>query len=135
MYAFNLACPEHAKARAFLNEAWTDRDFVVCELSLSELYGLLRNPVLWPRPYSASDAVTLFHTLRSNPHWELVDYPGGLMDRVWRLAGEPEFARRAIFDARLSLTLRHHRVEEFATRNVNHFVGYSFSKVWNPLED
>jgi predicted nucleic acid-binding protein len=38
-----------------------------------------------------------------------------------------------IFDARLALTLRHHGVTEFATRNENHFAGFGFTRLWNPL--
>jgi hypothetical protein len=56
-----------------------------------------------------------------------------VMDEVWRLAGQPNIGRRVIFDARLALTLRHHGVTEFATRNETHFTGFGFTHVWNPL--
>ena len=38
-----------------------------------------------------------------------------------------------MFDARLALTLRHHGVTEFATRNEAHFTHFGFTRVWNPL--
>jgi hypothetical protein len=31
------------------------------------------------------------------------------------------------------LTLRHHGVTEFATRNETHFTGFGFNRLWNPL--
>jgi hypothetical protein len=56
-----------------------------------------------------------------------------VMDAVWELAGDRDFARRRIFDARLALTLRHGGVTHFATTNVKDFEGWGFEKVWNPL--
>jgi hypothetical protein len=55
------------------------------------------------------------------------------MDVVWELAGDRDFARRRIFDARLALTLRHGGVTHFVTTNVKDFEGWGFEKVWNPL--
>jgi len=49
------------------------------------------------------------------------------------LAAEPNIGRRIVFDARLALTLRHHGVTEFATRNDSHFTGFGFTRLWNPL--
>ncbi|MBA7706864.1 Ribonuclease VapC24 [subsurface metagenome] len=63
-----------------------------------------------------------------------IDYPGGLMREIWEKASKPDFGRRVIFDARLALTLRNYGVTEFATRNVRHFQGYGFKRVWDPLE-
>jgi predicted nucleic acid-binding protein len=31
------------------------------------------------------------------------------------------------------LTLRHHGVDEFATRNINDFKDFGFSRVWDPI--
>ncbi|CKQ72054.1 Conserved protein of uncharacterised function%2C win PIN domain [Mycobacterium tuberculosis] len=49
------------------------------------------------------------------------------------LAATPRIARRRLFDARLALTLRHHGVDEFATRNINGFTDFGFSRVWDPI--
>ncbi len=54
------------------------------------------------------------------------------MTDVWAMAGTPGIARRRLCDARLARTLRHHGVDEFATRNVNDFGGFGFSRVWDP---
>ena len=55
------------------------------------------------------------------------------MDDVSHRAGQPNMGRPVVFDARLALTLRHHGVTDFATRNEAHFAGFGFARVWNPL--
>jgi predicted nucleic acid-binding protein len=89
--------------------------------------------VLLTRPLSAPQAVDTIQRLRYHPYWELIDYPGGIMEPAWTAAAAPRFARRRIYDARLALTLRHHGVTEFATSNVKDFQGFGFTRVWNPL--
>ena len=108
------------------------RDFRICELALAELYGLLRNPVVMQKAVSPREAAEAIGMLRSRPAWPVLDYPGGLMDEVWRRASEPQFPRTGVFDARLALTLRHYGVTHFATRNVKHFQDYGFEKVYDP---
>jgi hypothetical protein len=34
----------------------------------------------------------------------------------------------------LAYSLRHHGVTEFATRNLDHFQDFGFSRVWDPLQ-
>ena len=129
--------PGHAAARRFLEAHAGDAAFALCELVLLELYGLLRNPIAATRPLGPDQAVSLLHQLRSNPVWQVLDYPGpeaGLMPQLWAAASAPGFARRRIYDARLALTLRHHGVTEFATANVKDFEGFGFTRVWNPME-
>lgn len=130
--------PFHLEARRFLDAQRTNAEFAVCELALLELYVLLRNPVLCGSPLAAPDAVRRIQTLRTNPHWSVMDYPGptsGIMNEVWHRAAEVHFARRRVFDTRCALTLRHHGITEFATTNVKDFKGFGFARVWNPLEN
>lgn len=56
------------------------------------------------------------------------------MAEVWKQAGKAGFARPNIIDTRLALTLRHHGVTTFITRNAKHFEGFGFARVWNPLD-
>jgi toxin-antitoxin system PIN domain toxin len=123
---------QHRRARLFLEEL-TREKVAVCELVLAEIYALVRNPATARRPLGAAEAASLVHTLRTNPAWRLLDYPGGLMDGVWKAAAAPGFARRRVFDARLALTLLHHGVKEFATANVAGFAGLGLPRVFNPL--
>ena len=98
-----------------------------------EFYNLLRNPAVVANPLAAQEAVEVCQKYRQNPKWLVIDYPGGLMGAIWRRAMTPDFPRRGIYDARVALTLRHHGVTEFATRNVRHFQVYGFDRVWDPL--
>ncbi|HNQ87952.1 MAG TPA: PIN domain-containing protein [Verrucomicrobiota bacterium] len=134
--AFESSRPGHQAARRFLESHRQNPEFAVCDLVLMELYGLLRNPAVARRPLEPAAAAALIDRLRTNPRWDLLDYPGpaaGIMTRLWREAAQPGFARRRLYDVRLALTLRHHGVTEFATGNVRDFEGFGFHRVWNPI--
>jgi len=133
LYAHNSDCPEHAKAFSFLSEMGGSDRVVICELVLVELYVLLCNPRVLKKPLSSKEAVDVCRAYRTNPVWRLVEN-APVMDQVWQRASRKGFARRRIFDARLSLTLQHHQVTQLATANVGDFEGLGFKRVWNPLE-
>ena len=122
----------HKRAARFLEDRLDDQAFVICELALVELYTLLRNPAMTTHPLTAAEAVATVEQFRQHPVWRIVDYPGGLMAGVWNLAAQPAFARRKIYDVRFALTLRHHGVTEFATRNLSDFRDFGFKRVWDP---
>jgi toxin-antitoxin system PIN domain toxin len=134
LHAFNASSRLNDAAIGFLRSHADDERFAVCELVLVELYVLLRNPAIIPRPLPAERAVSVCRAYRQNRRWNVIDYPGGLMDEIWQRAAHDAFGRRDIFDARLALTLRYHGVSELATVNVRHFTDYGFDRVWNPLE-
>ena len=129
----NRGHASHAAAAAWFSAQAENASLALCELTLVELYGLLRNEVLLTRPLGAAEAVETIQRLRQHPFWELIDYPGGLMEAVWATAAAPRFARHRIYDTRLALALRHHGVTEFATANVKDFQDFGFTRVWNPL--
>jgi toxin-antitoxin system PIN domain toxin len=137
LYSLNQDCAEYSDARAFFASLPTAPGTVaLCELVLIELYVLLRNPAILKSPLAPADAVSVIQTFRQQPSWALVDYPGDtapVVEEIWRWAAQPNIGRRVVFDARLALTLRHHGVTEFATRNEAHFTGFGFARVWNPL--
>jgi uncharacterized protein len=137
LYSLNKDCSEYIAARAFFDSLpIAPGEVVICELVLIELYVLLRNPAVLKQPLDAPDAAALVQAFRHHPAWRLIDYPGAsstVMDEVWRLAARPNIGRRVVFDARLALTLRHHGVTEFATRNDSHFASFGFTRVFNPL--
>ena len=137
LYSLNKDCADYSDARGFFASLPTVPGAVaICELVLIELYVLLRNPAVLKSPLASTDAVSIIQAFRQHPTWRLIDYPGdssAVMNEVWRFAARPDVGRRVIFDARLALTLRHHGVTEFATRNETHFRDFGFSRVWNPL--
>jgi uncharacterized protein len=132
LYAQNQDCPEHEAAAAFLVECADRADIAVCELVLMELYQLLRNPAVVTRPLDGPQAAEICQTFRRNRRWALIENAPVMKD-VWMVAATPGIARRRLFDARLALTLRHHGVDEFATRNINDFNNFGFSRVWDPI--
>ena len=132
VHAINPNDPLHAQAARYLQSRISNSEFVVCELVLTELYVLLRNPRVSAKPLAAREAVAVVQKLRSNPQWRILDYPGGLMEQVWELAANNTFPRNSIYDARLALTLRHYGVTRLATRNAKHFAQYGFTEVFDP---
>lgn len=134
--AFNRSSPLHSIARSLLEAHIRDRNVVLCEQVLAELYVLLRNATLSKPPLSAPQAARLVETLRENPVWRIVDIPEerSVMDAIWKKAERTDFASRRIFDLRLSATLRHHGVEVFYTRNTKDFRDEGFLQLINPFE-
>lgn len=129
----NCKAKGHQAAREFLL-AWSkESDVVICELVLTELYNLLRNPtVMNGNPLSPAEAVNHIGRFRRHPRWRLVEN-APIMEKVWEYARAESFPRRRIFDARIALTLLHHGVNEFATVNLKDFSPFPFQRVWNPL--
>ena len=133
IYSLNKAMSEHDRARSFLLQLSDRDDVVIAEQILVEVYLLIRNPAVFPHPYSSKEAAHVCERYRANPRWRLVECMP-VMDKVWRHAAVPVFARRRIIDARLALTLRAAGVTELATRNVKDFGGFGFDRVWDPLQ-
>jgi uncharacterized protein len=134
LYAQNRSCPEHQPARAFIEQCVARDDVAICELVLVELYQLLRNPTVLANPLDAPDAAAVCMTWRNNPRWALIEN-APIMEKIWNIAKRPGLARRAVFDARIALTLRHHGVTEFATRNTADFEGFGFTHLINPIDN
>ena len=130
VFAQNSRCTQHEAARAFLTH-WRDREIVICELVLIELYLVLRSAAIVSSPLGAAEAAEVCTRYRDNPRWRLVEC-APVMGAVWQRVGSAGFARRKIIDTRLALTLLHHGVTEVATANTRHFDGFGFSRVWNP---
>ncbi len=137
LYAINTASPWHGGARAFVETLSPRQDVALSELTLVEIYVLLRNPAVLVKPLKADEAVEVVQTYRHHPTWTLLGLDPdsvGLHDELWPLARQESFARRRIHDARLALSLRRQGVTEFATAHVKDFEGFGFMRVWNPVE-
>ena len=134
-YFYDPSSPAHGPATKYLEEQADRGDFVLCDLMLVELYVLLRNSAVFTKACTAEEAVAQIRGLIANPRWRVVHYPGKLvMDLVWQDAQREGIGRRAIYDARVARTLRHHGVREFATRNVKDFERFGFERVFNPID-
>jgi uncharacterized protein len=122
----------HQKAKEFLLSLQGQK-IALCELVLIEVYQLIRNPKICIHPLDEKKAFEVIQAFRSHPEWELIDYPGNLMEEIWQSTREVGFPRRKIFDVRLARTLIHAGVRDFATGNERDFVGMNFRRVWNPF--
>ena len=135
-FAYAADRPEHTRAKAFLDTYSEERNVLLSEFVLVELYRLLRNSAVLRAPLNAKQAAEVVQTWRNHPLWVISGLSSEsnlLHDRLWRISSQPGFAARRIFDARLALVLLQQGVSEFATANVKDFEGFGFKRVWNPL--
>lgn len=132
VHACNTRSPHYVDTRAFPQGLSQRDDVLVCELMLVAVYLKTRNPAVLTKPYTSREAAVFCDAFRANPRWVLVE-SAPVMPEVWRLTSQPGFAFRRIIDTRLTLTLRHHGVTEFATTNTKDFGIFGFKRVWNPL--
>lgn len=131
--ALESTAPGHRAARDFLSQHSNNQMVALSELVLTEVYCLLRNPAVSRKPLTAEVAVAAINQLRCHKMWRIIDYVPDVAQTVWNAAAQPGFAFRKIYDARIALTLRHHGVTEFATRNIKDFRDFGFKRVWDPL--
>jgi uncharacterized protein len=135
-HGFNADSPSHEAAYRWLASVSGQPDVAISEFILAELYGLLRNPAVLPRPLSAHETVEVIQTYRHHPRWRLIGFPAEsrvFHDTLWEKAGNPGFAFRRLYDVRTALTLLAQGVTDLATVNVKDFEGLGFKKVWNPI--
>jgi uncharacterized protein len=133
VHSANSDSPHHGPARAFLEQTAQERNVIICELMLVEVFLKLCNSRIFRNPMTPTQAGNYCQTLRANQNWLLVE-EAPVMEDVWRWTRRRDFAFRRIIDIRLGLTLRHYGVTEFATSNLKDFRGLGFTKVWNPLQ-
>lgn len=126
----------HKRAAAFIETIAERRDVAVAEFILVELYNLLRNPAVMPKPLTPTAAVDVCEGFRHHPHWQILGFPAdsrAFHDSFWPRLRTIDFARRRAYDWRAAHALVRQGVTEFATVNIKDFQGFGFAKVWNPL--
>ena len=128
---------DHNRAATFVESLHDRDDVAISELILLELYSLLRNPAVLPKPLPASVAVDVCAAFRTHPHWQVIGFPPdsrAFHETFWPRLREKTFARRRAYDWRAALCMLRQGVTDFATVNVKDFEGLGFAKVWNPLK-
>lgn len=136
LYGLNRACPEHARARAFLETLYDSKEVAIADYVLVELYLLLCNPAVVARPFSSPEAAKTCLKYRRNPSWQVIECEP-VMEGIWGalLESSANAPRRRIIDLRLGLTLKEAGTTRFATRNVADFEGVGFDEVFDPIGD
>jgi predicted nucleic acid-binding protein len=124
-----------AKARAFLSSHAADKQFFVHDMVLEELRALVCNPAVVERPLPLEQAKDLCRRLRENHPGRPAgsSREGVAVRKFWWLVANPKLGFKRVYEARLALILRRAGVTEFATRNVNDFQDFGFTRVWDPL--
>ena len=136
-YAYNADTPHHSASYQWLASLQPREDVAISEFILAEFYCLLRNPAVLKHPLSAPEAVDVIQAYRHHPTWRIVGFPLESLEihnRLLEFAGDRDFAFRKLYDVRTALTLLHHGVTEFATRNIKDFEGLGFENVWDPTQ-
>ncbi len=72
VYALNQDSDVHEPARRFLESLAPRTDVVIAELTLVELYLLIRNPTIFPNPYPAPQAVEVCRAFSRKSNWRIV---------------------------------------------------------------
>ena len=134
IYYLDESCQEHARAKKYFSGIVDNRDFIICDLVLVELFILLQNKNVFKSPYDIESARELCLRLRSNPNWRVLEYSIGTMEPTWQILEKHSGQAHKIFDYRLGYTLLKSGVTNFATRNVNDFSEIGFKKLYNPID-
>ncbi len=134
LYYLDSSCDAHPKAKSYLDTVWYERNFLIADLVLLELYVLLRNPKVLKHSLSAKEAADCCRVFRTNPAWQVVECTTGVMPEFWTSYAGKLLSAWSAYDVRLGLTLRKAGVKIFATRNVKDFKGLGFDKIVNPID-
>jgi uncharacterized protein len=134
LYYLDSSCPEHAKARDYVENIWRDKNFIISDLVLIELYVLLRNPKVLRGPLSSKEAADCCQRLRANSGWQVLESVSGVMPEIWANYAETIPSAWQIYDLRLGLSLKRAGVKVFATRNTRDFKMVGFEELINPID-
>ena len=135
LYALNVDCAEHAKARSLVERALSESDlWIIADQVYFELYSLLRNPAVLSLPLTAEEAADTVAWYRNRSGWLHCAYEPGMMKRVSALWSDGSFPGRNTFDLVLSVTLASNGVREFYTRNTSDFLPLDLFNVRNPID-
>jgi toxin-antitoxin system PIN domain toxin len=133
-YATNASCPEHARARGFLEQAARDSAaWTIADQVLFEYYRLVRNPAVLEKPLSAGEAGRRLRFFREEIGWRHCGYDRDCWNEVAAGLSEAAFPARRTFDLVLAVTLRRSGVDTFYTRNPGDFEGFGWFRVIDPL--
>jgi uncharacterized protein len=135
VYAANEDCPEHARALAVVNAMLAKPgEWILADQVLWEYYKAQRNPKIFTKPRSASQASRQLEFLRETCGMAHCAYETTLFRKILRQLERPAFPYQRTHDAVLGATLVHHGVSVFYTRNTKDFADCGFARVVNPID-
>ena len=132
--ATNTACPEHPRARAFLELAVRNpRNWTISDQVLFEYYRLVRSPGLFEKPLSAEEAACHVRYFREEVGWRHCAYDRDCWNEVAAALADPGFDARRVSNLLLAVTLRRNGVEALCTHNPAAFRSFGWLRVVDPL--
>ena len=135
IYASNQDVPEYAKAQRLVGELLAAAgDWIIADQVLIEFYRALRNPVVFQRPASASDAWGMVNFYREEAGCQRCCFELEMWHRLERHLQSNRFEAKRTFDAVLAVTLISNTVDVFYTRNTRDFRGFGFRSIVNPID-
>jgi uncharacterized protein len=135
IYASNEDAPEHTKAQKVVAKlVAAPNEWVLADQVLIEFYRALRNPAVFQRPATASDAWAMVNFYREEAGCQRCCFELEMWHRLEQHFKSNRFEAKRTFDAVLAITLIGNAVEVFYTRNTRDFKGFGFRSVINPME-
>ena len=133
-YATNASCPEHSRAKQFIERAAQEpSDWIIADQVLLEYYRLIRNPAVLERPLSAFEAAQRVLFFRDEIGWRHCAYDRECWGEVMSGLSGASFPARRTFDLVLAVSLHRNGVSTFFTRNPADFTGFDWLRVVDPL--
>lgn len=137
VHALDTASPYHTACYPIYESLLRGRNtWIVADQMLFELYRLLRNPVVFHSPLTASQATRIVERIRDGGAAMHCAYEARLWPKVMELLRRfPNRKGILVFDAALAVTLHSKGVKTFYTRNTRDFRGFGIFDVIDPVAE
>jgi predicted nucleic acid-binding protein len=135
VYALNEEACESQSALCLVNQALEQADqWIIADQTYFELYAVLRNPKIWAKPMSGTEALKRIDFFRNSSGFLRCAYHPDQWESISKALRGKNFPARRLFDVVLAKTLIASGVTHFHTRNVKDFEQLGFRKVINPID-
>ena len=135
VYALNEEAPEFPRASRLVEGAFSQADqWIISDQTYFELYAVLRNPRIWAKPLSGTEALKRIEFFRNQSGFLRCAYHPDQWNLIAKPLRSKGFPARRIFDVVLAKTLIANGVTHFYTRNIKDFTSLGFDQVINPIE-
>jgi uncharacterized protein len=135
LYASDAGCPEHTKARAFIEQCATAGEvFCLAWVTLMSYLRMSTHPAIFAQPLSHDEAARNVEALLALPHLRVIGEGEGqdFWAQYRRLSSELPLRGNLVPDAHLAALLRQHGVKTIYTRDKD-FRKFDGLKVLDPL--
>lgn len=133
LYAVNVDSVDHGACKRMVDQALSEPEsWIIADQVWFELYRLIRNQHVLPRPLTAEQAADLVAWYRNRSGWKQCAWNPRFMQKLLSEWQDGDFPARRSFDAVLAVTLKAHGVSTLYTRNIRDFNTFGFFHVIDP---